>query len=69
MQVFHSRNLFHKSECIMILLEITPNGKFLMIAFRGPVPVSVPHSAQGSCPGVGIVRLKKVVDMEGLLMC
>jgi len=28
-----------------------------MIAFRGPAPVSVPHSAQGSCPGVGIVKL------------
>lgn len=39
------------------LMDITPDGKFLMIAFRGPAPVSVPHSAQGSCPGVGIVRL------------
>jgi len=51
------------------LLEITPDGKFLMIAFRGPVPVTVPHSAQGSCPGVGIVQLKnngrsgKLVDV------
>lgn len=39
------------------LLERTPDGKYLMIAFRGPTPVSVTHSAQGSCPGVGIVEL------------
>ena len=39
------------------LLERTPDGKYLMIAFRGPRPVSVTHSAQGSCPGVGIVEL------------
>ena len=32
------------------LMELTPDGKFLVIAFRGPVPVSVSHSAQGSCP-------------------
>lgn len=41
------------------LLERTPDGKYLMIAFRGPRPVSVTHSAQGSCPGVGIVELKE----------
>ena len=40
------------------LLERTPDGKYLMVAFRGPRPVSVRHSAQGSCPGVGIVELK-----------
>jgi hypothetical protein len=39
------------------LLEPTPDGKYLMVAFRGPVPVSVTHSAQGSCPGVGVVEL------------
>lgn len=39
------------------LMEETPDGKYLMIALRGPAPVSVPHSAQGSCPGVGVVRL------------
>mmetsp|Transcript_27182 Transcript_27182/g.32137 ORF Transcript_27182/g.32137 Transcript_27182/m.32137 type:complete len:626 (-) Transcript_27182:326-2203(-) len=38
-------------------LEITPDGKYLMIAFRGPVPVTVGHTAQGSCPGVGIVKI------------
>jgi len=39
------------------LLEITPDGKYFVIALRGPVPVSVPHSAQGSCPGVAIVQI------------
>jgi hypothetical protein len=39
------------------LTTLTPDGKYLAIGFRGPVPVSVPHSAQGSCPGVGIVEL------------
>ncbi|MBR9911116.1 MAG: hypothetical protein GYB33_12280 [Gammaproteobacteria bacterium] len=39
------------------LLERTPDGKYLMIALRGPAPVSVTHAAQGSCPGVGIVEL------------
>lgn len=39
------------------LLERTPDGRYLMVAFRGPAPVSVTHSAQGSCPGVGIVEL------------
>ena len=41
------------------LLERTPDGKYLMIALRGPAPVSVQHSAQGSCPGVGIVELRE----------
>jgi len=37
----------------------TPDGKHFMIGFRGPAPVSVGHSAQGSCPGIGIVKLTK----------
>jgi hypothetical protein len=39
------------------LLQATPDGRFMAIAFRGPAPVTVNHSAQGSCPGVGIVEL------------
>ncbi|MBX2865943.1 MAG: hypothetical protein KTR27_20525 [Leptolyngbyaceae cyanobacterium MAG.088] len=39
------------------LLEPTPDGKYLVAALRGPVPVSVTHAAQGSCPGVGIIEL------------
>ena len=41
------------------LAGITPDGKFFAVALRGPAPVSVPHSAQGSCPGVGIVKIIK----------
>jgi hypothetical protein len=39
------------------LIEATPDGRYLMVALRGPVPVSVNHSAQGSCPGVGVIEL------------
>lgn len=39
------------------LMDSTPDGKYLVLAFRGPAPVSVNHSAQGSCPGVGVVEL------------
>jgi len=39
------------------LFEVTPDGKYMMMALRGPAPVSVPHAAQGSCPGIGIVEL------------
>lgn len=39
------------------LVEATPDGKYLVVALRGPVPVSVTHAAQGSCPGVGIIEL------------
>ena len=39
------------------LMDRTPDGKYLVVAFRGPVPVSVTHSAQGSCPGVGIIEV------------
>lgn len=41
------------------LIENTPDGKFLAVALRGPIPVSVTHSAQGSCPGVGIIQLTR----------
>ena len=39
------------------LFERTPDGKYMMIALRGPAPVSVGHAAQGSCPGVGVIEL------------
>ncbi|NMG60887.1 hypothetical protein E1H12_20845, partial [Geitlerinema sp. P-1104] len=38
-------------------IEVSPDGKYLFIALRGPLPVSVGHSSQGSCPGVGVVEL------------
>merc|ERR1711862_877625 len=37
----------------------TPDGKYMMVSLRGPAPVSAGHSAQGSCPGVGIIELKE----------
>ena len=40
------------------LLQATPDGKYMAVAFRGPAPVTVKHTAQGSCPGVGIVALE-----------
>mmetsp|Transcript_14355 Transcript_14355/g.21571 ORF Transcript_14355/g.21571 Transcript_14355/m.21571 type:complete len:601 (-) Transcript_14355:144-1946(-) len=39
------------------LMEISPDGKYFIMAFRGPAPVTVAHAAQGSCPGVGIVEI------------
>jgi len=39
------------------LMGTTPDNKYLTVATRGPIPVSVGHNAQGSCPGVGMIRL------------
>jgi hypothetical protein len=39
------------------LMDKTPDGKYLVVALRGPIPVSVTHAAQGSCPGVGIIEV------------
>jgi hypothetical protein len=39
------------------LMYTDPNGDYLVFAARGPIPVSVTHAAQGSCPGVGIIEL------------
>ncbi|KAL3768915.1 hypothetical protein ACHAW5_008830 [Stephanodiscus triporus] len=41
------------------LLETTPDGEYLALAFRGPAPVTFSHSTQGSCSGVGIVKLER----------
>jgi hypothetical protein len=41
------------------LMEATPDGKYLIVALRGAIPVSVDHSSQGSCPGIGIIELKE----------
>lgn len=41
------------------LMDNTPDGRYLVVALRGPTPVSVTHSAQGSCPGVGIIELTR----------
>ena len=49
------------------LVEITPDGKYFVVALRGPVPVSVPHGAQGSCPGVGLIEITEGMS-HGYLM-
>jgi hypothetical protein len=39
------------------LQDTTPDGLYIAIALRGPAPVTFAHTTQGSCPGVGIVKL------------
>ncbi len=39
------------------LMDTTPDGKYIVVALRGPAPVTVTHGAQGSCPGVGMIEL------------
>ena len=39
------------------IADVTPDEEYIVVAFRGPVPVTFAHSTQGSCPGVGIVKL------------
>ena len=41
------------------LLDISPEGNRFYAAQRGPVPLTISHAATGSCPGLGIVKLKK----------
>jgi hypothetical protein len=40
-------------------MDTTPDDKYMVVALRGPTPVSVTHSAQGSCPGVGVIQLRQ----------
>jgi hypothetical protein len=49
------------------LMGTTPDGKHLVVALRGPTPVSVSHNAQGSCPGVGIIKLSNKGDAGKLI--
>ena len=39
------------------LVDITPDGRFIAVAFRGSTPITVKHAALGSCPGFGLVTL------------
>lgn len=41
------------------LISRSPNGDYLFVALRGPAPVTANHAAQGSCPGIGIIKLEK----------
>ena len=38
-------------------VEVTPDGRMIVVALRGSTPVSVKHAALGSCPGFGLVTL------------
>ena len=38
-------------------MDTTPDSKYLVVALLGPIPVSLTHAAQGSCPGVGIIEV------------
>ena len=40
------------------LVDVSPDGQKLIVAFRGPHPVTVGHAALGSCPGFGVVTLE-----------
>lgn len=41
------------------LLGQSPDGRYIFVGLRGPAPVSVAHSGQGSCPGVGVIEISK----------
>ena len=40
------------------LLDISPQGHRFYVALRGPFPLTISHAAAGSCPGLGVVKLK-----------
>ena len=40
------------------LVDISPDGRRIIVSFRGPHPVTVKHAAKGSCPGFGVVTLE-----------
>lgn len=39
------------------LLDISPDGRMIVVSFRGANPITVKHAALGSCPGFGVVTL------------
>ena len=39
-------------------LDMSPDDRMLIVAFRGPHPVSVKHASLGSCPGFGAITLE-----------
>ncbi|MEB3259950.1 MAG: hypothetical protein VKP63_04900 [Cyanobacteriota bacterium] len=36
--------------------DVSPDGKTIYMALRGPYPLTISHAASGSCPGLGIIR-------------
>jgi hypothetical protein len=41
------------------LYGFSPQSHYIYVALRGPFPLSVSHAAQGSCPGLGIVKISE----------
>jgi hypothetical protein len=41
------------------LSTTSPNQKYVFLAMRGPAPTTFGHSSQGSCPGVGVVKVDR----------
>lgn len=41
------------------LSATAPDQTYVMFALRGPAPSTFSHSGQGSCPGVGVVKLSR----------
>ena len=37
--------------------EVTPDGRMIVVSFRGPLPATVKHAGLGSCSGIGLVTL------------
>lgn len=37
--------------------DLSPDGRRIYVALRGPFPLTVSHAADGSCPGLGIITL------------
>ena len=49
------------------LVDITPDGRMIVVAFRGSNPITVKHAALGSCPGFGVVTLSDDGGSTGTL--
>ncbi len=39
------------------LVSLSPLNDKLYVALRGPVPLTISHAANGSCPGLGVIQL------------
>ena len=49
------------------LVDITPDGRMIVVSFRGSNPITVKHAALGSCPGFGVVTLSGDGGSSGVL--
>lgn len=48
----------HSDDPAPDLVDISPDGRRIIVSFRGPHPVTVKHASLGSCPGFGVVTLE-----------